>query len=147
MPTRVNVPVNVNVNVAGVTYSNGQWTGSPVWTVPAKTPVSPGLNDITWSIQANPPNRFNAAFASTDGVYFPLSSNWGGGTPTLQPNGTIVATDDFSAPPAAIDYYYGLNVTLTDPTSGANKTFNFDPEVENEAGTLSHTPMSAIAGV
>ena len=129
---RVTVPVNVLVNVTGVSYSNGAWSGSPSWTVPGKTPVYPGQNDIQWSLQANPPNKFGAAFASSNGVYFPPSSNWTGGPPTAQNDGTWKATDDFSAPTASVDYYYGLNVTLTDPTSGANQTFPYDPEVENE---------------
>jgi hypothetical protein len=138
MPDPVNIPVNVVVNVTNVSYANGQWTGSPTWTVPAKTPVPPGSNLIVWSLQAAPPNKFNVAFASTNPVYFPASSNWSGGQPTPQTNGTVTATDDFTGGSDATDYYYGLNVTLTDPASGANQTFNYDPEVENEAASLSH---------
>ena len=69
---------------------------------------------------------------------FPRSSNWTGGQPTLQPDGTVTATDTFTGEAYATDYYYGVNVTLQDPASGAQQTFNYDPEVENEAASLSH---------
>jgi hypothetical protein len=143
MPNRVSVPVNVIVNFNGVSYDPGsnRWSGQPGWTVPQKTSVHPGDNDIVWTLRANNvPTGFQAQFASSNGVYFPSTSNWPGGPPTLQGNGTIVATDDYTGGAQPVDYYYGMNVVLQ-PVAGGNQTpgtFNFDPQVENEPGTISH---------
>jgi hypothetical protein len=137
----VAVPVNVNVNLNGVSYSNGVWSGTPSWTVaPPTVQVHPGTNTINWNLNAQAPNGYTAKFApvsstapSTNPIYFPTSSNWPGGLPQRDSDTLVTATDNFSSITQATDYYYGVNVTLTQTSSGEQKTFNYDPEVENES--------------
>lgn len=136
----VAVPVNVNVNLTGVSYSNGSWSGTPRWTVaPPTVQVHPGTNTINWNLNAQAPSGYTAKFAPMDPnhtdknpIYFPASSNWTGGPPTRDSDTLVTATDNFSSITQPTDYYYGVNVTLTQTSSGVSQTFNYDPEVENE---------------
>jgi hypothetical protein len=129
----VAVPVNVNVNCNSLSYSNGTWSGTASWTVaPPTVQVHPGTNVINWNLNAQVPNGYAAKFTDPNGIYFPASSNWTGGPPQLVNDGLVQANDNFSSITQATDYYYGVNVTVTELSSGASTTLNYDPEVENE---------------
>jgi hypothetical protein len=137
----VAVPVNVNVNCNGISCNNGVWSGTPSWNVaPPTVQVHPGTNTINWNLNAQAPSGYTAAFAATNStnpdqnpIYFPTSSNWPGGSPQRQSDSLVTATDNFSSIAQPTDYYYGVNVTVTQTSSGQQKTFNYDPEVENES--------------
>jgi hypothetical protein len=132
--------VNVNVNFNGVSYANGTWSGTPSWTVaPPTVQVHPGTNTINWNLNAQAPSGYTAKFAPMDPndtgenpIYFPASANWTGGPPQRDSDTLVTATDNFSSITQPTDYYYGVNVTLTQTSSGTSYTFNYDPEVQNE---------------
>jgi hypothetical protein len=136
----VAVPVNVNVNFNGVSCNNGVWSGTPSWNVaPPTVQVHPGTNTINWNLNAQAPSGYTAKYAPMNSndttknpIYFPVSSNWTGGSPQRASDTLVTATDNFSSITQPTDYYYGVNVTLTQTSSGASNTFNYDPEVENE---------------
>lgn len=128
MPT---IPVPVVVNFTGISYNNGAWSGTPSWTVPRTVQVHPGSNTINWNLNAAVSSGYAAKF-TTDGIYFPPSSQWPGGTPQRVNDGLVRAEDDFTTIAAPTDYYYGVKVTLTQTASGQSSTFTYDPDVENE---------------
>lgn len=142
MPDAVTVPVNVTVSFKHVVYdaATGVWSGRPSWTVPARVQVRPGNDNIVWTLRpSRVPSGFTAQFNPSDGIYFPENSNWTGGEPALVTVTSIQVSDNFEPQAAAVDYYYGINVILKPETdTGQTGYFNYDPEVENEPGTISH---------
>lgn len=129
-----NVGADVKVNLKDVQYTNGAWSGTPTWDV-QKITVHPGDNDIIWNIKAqNVPAGFTVAFPATGGIVFSGTPTWTGGTPSLQPDGTYMCTDNYAAVSAPTDYYYTVNLNLV-PNAGTTTpgtSFRYDPDVENE---------------
>lgn len=132
------VPIQVQINFSGVTYSNGAWSGTPTWTVPGKVKVNPGTSTIVWRLNGlNEPSNFTAAFPATDAIDFSNSNPaWVGTTPTLQGDGTYQCTDTFSSNDTKADYEYSVTVSLAPDagTNGTTGTWTLDPEIENDSG-------------
>jgi hypothetical protein len=129
-----NVGADVKINFSDVQYANGQWSGTPSWDV-QKVTVHPGDNNIIWNVKAQSvPAGYTAAFDASNGIEFSGTPAWTGGPPTLQPDGTYLATDNFPSISAPTDYYYSVIVNLV-PNAGTTTpgtSFNYDPQVENE---------------
>jgi hypothetical protein len=129
--------VNVNVNLSGVSYANGAWSGTPTWHfVPHKAHVLEGDNTVTWTLHAsNPGQGYSAAFPSSSPIVFKSTNDpqWPGGTPTIQSDGTVDASDNFDGVTATYEYKYTTSVVVTAP-GGATQTFTHDPDIENDPG-------------
>ena len=141
MPSPTIVPVSVVVNLHNVSYNPAtqQWSGSPSWTVP-NTPVRAGTNTLQWTLRpASVPGGFAAAFPAASGIVF--QAGWPGGTPARQPDGTYTATDNFATPPpTTADYPYSVTIVVTSQTdSSISTSFTLDPDVENQAGSVTHS--------
>lgn len=142
MPGPTNVPVPVVVNFNGVSYNatTKQWSGSPSFTVPPTTTITSGDNTITWTLQAAVvPQGFSATFPLTNPIVF--DPGWVGGLPARQTPTTVQATDNFQLPVGSdpIQYPYAVNVSLvSNSDSTVTKTWNYDPDVENEP-VIGHT--------
>jgi hypothetical protein len=135
-----NFPINVNVNFAGVTYSNGSWYNSPTWTVnPSLQGVPPvklgvNTNTLVWSLHAAAvPQGFTASFA-TPGIAFVGTPVWTGGTPQNLDSQTCAVADNFNGLAANETYEYNISVTLSNGT--VSNTWVCDPDVQNESGTM-----------
>jgi hypothetical protein len=159
-----NLSVGVNVDFTGVTYTPGNgWSPQPAWTfTPPNLEAHQGNNKITWTLTTNNasgqntvPAGYTAAFASgTSGVAFKATNPvaWTGSTPTMQPDGTITANDNFQNLDENETFNYTTTVVLT-PNAGTNGqqgTFTWDPDVENVSGgggMLTHSVAEPVAGV
>jgi hypothetical protein len=134
-----NIPVNVNVNLTSVSYSNGVWSGTPTWNfVPSTAHASAGDNTITWNLHAtNAGVNYSSGFPSSNAIVFKSTDNppWSGGTPTTQDSTTVTATDNFANPSGSTSYKYTTNVTVTAP-DGTTTTFTHDPEIQNDPGGI-----------
>ena len=90
------IPVNVNVNLTGVSYQNGVWSGDPSWHFePHTAHALPGDNTISWTLRAsNPPGGYASAFPSASAIVFKSTDDpqWSGGTPTTQDATSVTAT-------------------------------------------------------
>jgi hypothetical protein len=133
-----NIPITINVDFTGVTYSNGAWAGTPGFNAaPDSAPVHNGNNNITWTLAAvNPPTGYTAGFTS-DGIVFKVTNQqpWNN-APTLQADGTITASANFARLSADEYFYYTTKVQLTPQAgiNGASNSWTFDPDVVNEGG-------------
>jgi hypothetical protein len=135
-----NIGITINIDFTGVTYQNGAWTGTPVFTPnPSSAPVHQGNNKITWTLttlnsnnQNSVPAGYTAGFTS-DGIVFKSTNQqpWNN-APALQSNGTITASDNFQSLSQDVYYYYTTKVQLT-PNQNS---WSFDPDVVNESGNV-----------
>jgi hypothetical protein len=134
-----NVPVSVVANFSGVSYdpSTNQWSGDPTWNVPAKTAVRAGSNTIQWTLRpAAVPQGFVVSFPASLGIAF--GTDWPYDDPGKQTDGTYTVNDTFTQPPASVDYEYTVNVVITsEANTTISKGFSYDPDIENEGGSLS----------
>lgn len=135
-----NYGINVNVNFNGVSYNTTTkvWSGAPTWMItPANQSVPPvkvGTNTstITWNLNAAAvPSGFTASFASP-GVA--MGTGWTGGTPANSNSTTCVAIDTFNGLTANQVFEYVATVTLSN--GAVSNSWNSDPDVTNEAGTV-----------
>ncbi len=141
-----NIPIAINVDFTGVSYSNGAWSGTPGFSAtPSSAPVQHGNNKITWTLttvngsnQNTVPAGYTAGFTS-DGIVFKStnSQSWNN-APALQSNGTITASDNFANLAADVYYFYTTKVQLTPQagTGGSPNSWAFDPDVVNEGGNI-----------
>jgi hypothetical protein len=142
------VDITVNVDFTNVSFQNGAWTGTPVWTITPNTQqVQPGNNKIAWTLttlnsaqppQNSVPSGYTAGFTS-DGIIFKSTNQqaWNS-APTLDTDGTIQAEDNFRGLSQVVNYYYSTKVQLT-PAAGTNGllgTWSADPDVQNEPGNI-----------
>ena len=138
-----NIPINVNVNFNGVTYSGGAWSGTPAWNInPSPAPVNPvksgDTNTIQWNLHAAAvPNPFTASFTG-NAIQFSGTPAWTGGAPITNSTISVSVTDTFNGLQSAVNYYYSITVTLSGVVNGNNvtQTFRLDPDVQNEAGSM-----------
>ena len=135
-----NIPITINVDFTGVSYSNGAWSGTPGFSAaPPSAGVHQGNNKIVWTLAATSvPGGYTGGFAS-DGIVFKSTNQqpWNN-APVKEPDGTITASDNFQNLSQDVAYYYTTKVQLT-PQAGTNgqpNTWSFDPDVVNEAGNV-----------
>ncbi len=155
-----NVSITVNVDFTNVTYVPGQgWSGQPAWTVaPANQPMHNGNNKITWLLttlnanrQNSMPAGYTAAYPATGAITFKPSNQypWPGSTPTTQADGTVTADDNFRNLGATQNFFYTTAVTLSPNagSGGAPGNFTFDPDIENQSGSILHVGAAEPAEV
>lgn len=139
--------INVNVNFNAVSYDSTTqtWSGSPTWTIAPPTqgvpPVKIGTDTstVTWNLNASAvPRGFTASFASP-GVAFTGTPAWTGGTPANSNSTTCVADDSFDGLTNNQVFEYVVTVTLSNGT--VSNSWNSDPDVENESGTVNVAAM------